>query len=211
MPTQTTEKPAQIRRLRQREEVRREILAATEALLVSEGFEGFSMRRLADRCGYTAPTIYHHFGDKAHLIHTLLEERFRDLVERIDRVPEVADAAAQLRAQLAAFVSFGLENPTHYGLLITPRPAELPPPETTEQSRGRIEQTLARLAREGRLGVDDIEEAFQCIWASLHGLISTRITYPDYPWVESQVDTSIELLIRGLLKAPAVSAAGGAS
>lgn len=217
MKMQPAEKPAEIRRLQQRAEVRRQILEATEALLVGEGYEGFSMRRLVDRCGYTAPTIYHHFGDKAGLIDSLLEERFREMGERIDRVPECEDSAERLRAQLAAVAAFGLENPTHYSLLTAPRPADMPPPPTTEQSRKRIERTLSQLAHEGRLRVDDIEEAFQCIWVILHGLISTRISYPDYPWTGSHIEASIEILLRGLLKSSEADAAaatrgtGGAS
>jgi AcrR family transcriptional regulator len=210
--SQVSGKPSEIRRERQRAEVRREILEATGALLVSDGFEAFSIRRLVDRCGYTAPTIYHHFGDKAGLIDCLLEERFREMVERIDRVPRHEDSVVRLRAQLTAFVAFGLENPAHYSLLMAPRPADLPPPQTTEKSRDRIEETLSQLSREGRLRVDDIEEAVQCIWVSLHGLISARITHADYAWTPTQVPVSIDVLLRGLLQAPdEISAADGAS
>ena len=55
----------------QRSQARRAILDATQSLLVEGGYEAFSMRRLAERCGYTAPTIYHHFGDKPGLIGAL--------------------------------------------------------------------------------------------------------------------------------------------
>ena len=51
--------PAALRRSRQREEARRAILDATEAILLEDGQELLSIRKLALRCGYTAPTIYH--------------------------------------------------------------------------------------------------------------------------------------------------------
>ena len=54
-PTQLT--TAQDRRLRHREEARRAILDAPQELLVEQGYESFSMRKLASRCGYAAPTI----------------------------------------------------------------------------------------------------------------------------------------------------------
>ena len=79
------------------EAARRAILDATEALLVADGYESFSMRRLVERCGYTAPSIYHHFGDKRGLIDALIEERFRRLVDRIRAVPSEGDAVAALR------------------------------------------------------------------------------------------------------------------
>ena len=112
---------AQQRRRQQRADARRAILDATESLLVEEGYESFSIRRLVERCGYTAPTIYHHFGDKPGLLDALLEEVFQKLVRSIRRVPESDDPIEYLRALARSFVRFGLKNPTHYRLLTQPR------------------------------------------------------------------------------------------
>ena len=59
------------RRARQREEARRTILDATELLLIESGGFDFSIRSLSKRCGYSAPTVYHYFGDKDGLIDAL--------------------------------------------------------------------------------------------------------------------------------------------
>ena len=61
------------RRRQQRDDARGAILEATESILVEEGYERFSMRKLAARCGYTAPTIYHYFDDKVRLFEALIE------------------------------------------------------------------------------------------------------------------------------------------
>ena len=91
--------PAQRRRMQSRADARRAILDATEGLLVEGGIEAFSMRRLAERCGYTAPTIYHYFGDKLGLVDALLEERFTDLLRLIGRVPVSPDPLETIRAR----------------------------------------------------------------------------------------------------------------
>jgi len=203
MTARSTEKPVAKRRLQQREEARRAILDATEGLLVAEGYEALSMRRLAEQCGYTAPSIYHHFGDKRGLIDALLEERFGLLVERIRSVAAGDDPVEILHGQLSAFVRFGLENPTHYRLLMAPRlDAESPPPRSSEAARELIEVTLTRLAQARRLQVGDIEEAVQCIWTTLHGLISLHISRPDHPWTPNHVEAALGILLRGLV-APA--------
>jgi len=194
--------PQEKRRHQNRETARRSILDATEALLVAEGYERFSMRRLAKRCGYTAPTIYHYFGDKRGLLDALLDERFQLLVDLILAVPRDADAAASLRAQLAAFVGFGLDHPTHYLLLMEPRPVDSPPAASAERSRSLLEATLSQLADENRLQLDDIEEAVQCIWAMLHGLVSLRISRPEHPWTSSHVDVCLDILMAGLVASP---------
>jgi AcrR family transcriptional regulator len=77
MQTPSPPTPSERRRLQQRAEARGTILAAADALLVKDGYERFSMRRLADRCGYTAPTIYHYFGDKQGLIDAVVEGRLK--------------------------------------------------------------------------------------------------------------------------------------
>lgn len=209
MEAQSLQKPAERRRREQTVAVRREILDATEDLLVSAGYDAFSMRRLAKRCGYTAPTIYHHFGDKRGLIEALLEERFRLMVERILKVPAANDPLTTLQQQLLAFVNFGLENPTHYRLLVAPRPDDAPPTQAAEESRELIEVTLSELARAGRLLIDDIDEAVQCIWVMLHGLISMRISRPDYGWTDTQVDVSLGILLRGLVAPSEVTCGNG--
>lgn len=199
MSTQAPDTPQEKRRMLSREAARRAILDATEALLVGDGYEAFSMRRLAERCGYTAPSIYHHFGDKAGLIDALIGERFARMVDRVREVTCDSDALVVLRGQFEAFVTFGLEHPTHYRLLTQPRNDGSPPPPAAEEARALIEVTLSRLAAENRLLLDDIEEAVQCIWVMLHGLISLRISRPDYEWTRSHVEVSIDVLLRGLV------------
>lgn len=212
MTAHSAAKPIERRRLQQREETRRAILDATEALLVAEGYEAFSMRRLAHQCGYTAPSIYHHFGDKRGLIDALLEERFRLLVERLRRVEVGGDPLATLRGQLRAFVGFGMEHPTHYRLLMVPRlDDDSPPPRSSEAARELIEITLKRLARAQRLQVGDIEEAVQCIWTMLHGLISLHISRPDHPWVPNHVEAALGILLRGLVSRGDATASGASS
>ena len=51
---------AEDRRRRNRQQARRAILEATEALMLEGGSDDFSIRRVATRCGYSAPTIYHY-------------------------------------------------------------------------------------------------------------------------------------------------------
>jgi AcrR family transcriptional regulator len=191
--------PSEQRRHRQREEARRSILDATESLLVEDGYENFSMRRLADRCGYTAPTIYHYFGDKPGLIDALLDERFGRLLVRLRRVPRATDAADKLRELAWAFIRFGLRHPTHYRLLTTPRGNGATPPPTAERAREILEGPLRELHQQGRLVGGDFDAAFQSLWALVHGLISLRIHRPDYPWAKDLADVGVNTFVRGLL------------
>ncbi len=188
------------RRHQHREDARRAILDATEALLIEHGFEAFSMRRLAERCGYTAPTIYHYFGDKQGLFDTLLEEGFRRMVASVRRARRSDDPCETLLRVSCAFVRFGLRNPSRIQLLTAYRPDPAEPPQSSVQARELIEVPLAELARQGRLLVRDIEEASQCLWIAMHGVMSMLSERPDYAWSKQLVRMSLSAMLRGLVR-----------
>ncbi len=192
--------PAERRRRQARREARRAILDATEAILVEEGYESLSMRRVAARCGYTVPTIYHHFGDKTGLIDELLEERFVKLLQRVQRVGRSDDPLENMLAYASAFVRFGLQHPTHYRLMMTPRQQPSEPPPSAEAARALMEQPVHELAAAGRLYSEDAEACVQAMWALVHGLISLRTSRLDYPWSKAQAKVALEAMIRGMFR-----------
>jgi AcrR family transcriptional regulator len=191
--------PAEQRRHRHRADARRVILDATEAIMVEDGYDGFSVRRLVARCGYTAPTIYHHFGDKRGLIDALLEERLARLVRLLRRVPVDVDPVENLRTLCRVFVRWGLRHPHHYQVLMSRRDGELPPVRGTEEVQSLIEAPLTELADGGRLDPPDVEAAGQVLWAVLHGVMSLRTSRPDYAWVRSFEGLTVDAVLRGLL------------
>ena len=197
------ETPAERRRVQHREEARRAILEAAERLLVEDGYERFSMRRLAARCGYTPATVYHYFGDKRRLIDAVLEERFAAILARLRRVRRPADPAGCVRAQLEAFLRFSLENPTHHRLLSLPWPDDdSPPPPSAEAARQLLAAPLGELLRAGRLHAASVDEAVQCLWAVVHGVLSLRLGRAEGAWVPNLEAFALDTVLRGLI-APA--------
>lgn len=194
--------PSERRRSQQRGDARRAIFDATEALLVEEGFERFSMRRLAARCGYTAPTIYHHFGDKQRLLDAVVEARFQLVLERIRRVRRYPDPADTVRAILLELVGFGVENPSHYRLLVMARSPESSEPESAQKAQDEMQGHLAKLAEQGRLAVEDAQQAASFLWIVLHGFVSLRLARPDADWSADMPQVCIESALRGLLREP---------
>ena len=198
--------PAERRRQQSRAETRRAILDATEALLLEDGFAAFSMRRLAERCGYTPPTIYHHFGDKQRLIDELLEERFQGLVRSLREVTPTGDPVAMLRASSFAFARFGLRNPTFYALLSQQRPdPDVPEPPAAVEARAILEQPLAELAAAGRLNAD-LDATQHICWAFLHGFILLRTHREDLFVREEVLEVGVDALLRSLIRDAGVPA-----
>ncbi|MGH0031070.1 MAG: TetR/AcrR family transcriptional regulator [Myxococcota bacterium] len=175
------------------------ILEAAQALLLESGIEGMSIRKLGRRCGYTAPTIYHHFGDKAGLVAAVVDERFREVHEVMLSIPRGGDAARYLNDVARAFLEFALENPEHYRLLSLPglEPGSIP---SAESAREMVKDALEQLAREGTLATRDIDAAYETTWAMLHGLISLRLTRPEYPFSDQMIELAFQMMEGGLLR-----------
>jgi AcrR family transcriptional regulator len=189
-----------LRNRRQREGARRAILDATESVLVEAGPDGLSMRSVASRCGYAAPTIYHYFGDKPGLIDALLEERFSRMLASFEAVARGDDPAGYLAELARAFVRFGTDHPSHYLLLTVRSPGDRPPPPSAERTRGLLEAPLLDLAARGLLRHADCDALLQTLWALLHGLISLTTSRPDYEWSDGIVDIAIETFLNGVMQ-----------
>ena len=177
---------------------RREILDAASDLLYEGGADGLTIRRLALRCGYTAPAIYHIFGDKAGLLDALLREAIDQLIGRIDQLPDHPDPKERLRLQFREIVRFGREHPTNYRLIEALRPEQVPPILDVEDTERRFAAPIAHMVSEGHLSLDP--ELFrQALWALLHGAISLPASRPDVQWREGFEEVAFDALLSGLL------------
>ncbi|MBW2272443.1 MAG: TetR/AcrR family transcriptional regulator [Deltaproteobacteria bacterium] len=203
---------AQQRRLQNRSEARRVILDSVEALLAEGGYRNFSMRKLVERCGYAAPTIYHYFGDKTGLLRELVDARFRVLVGELERVSLGRDPVENARVLGRAFVDFGLRHSTHYGLLYLSHLTSLSPEgrapdsevgeqsEAAEEARRILEAPMLEIDALGRLRGIDLETARQAIWALCHGVISLQTSRADLEWSPDLFEQAFDAMLCGLVE-----------
>ena len=189
-------------RIRHRAANRRAILDAAEDLLVESGLDGFSMRRLADRCGCSAPALYHYFRDKPTLVDALLEERLARLVSELRTVAHSDRPVENVKIMCSAFAAFALRHPNHYQLLSMNRDADTPEPASGEEARRLLAGPLEELVRRGSLAANDLETLRQALWSLLHGFILLRTTRPDEDWKDGVLERAIESLVRSWIAAP---------
>ncbi len=168
--------PADVAPLRSRdlesEATRRAILDAAEHLLATGGEDGLSIRELCARAGVTAPTIYHHFGDKAALVARVVDDCFADFDRSFAHRAAPHDPVEALRWAFDRYVEYGLEHPTHYRLMFGARPSR-PSPSGLASYDGLRRRVMA-IADAGRLAAPT-EDATAALWASVHGVTSLLI------------------------------------
>lgn len=198
------------RREREREEIRTRILDAARELFANEGVESVTMRRIADRIEYSPTAIYFHFRDKEALLAELCDCDFRAFAQGFIAIAQIADPVARLRAAGQAYVSFGLNNPSHYRLMfMTPKTADstIAKGNPEEDAYAFLKLIVAELMQQGRFRDDitDVDLASQVIWSAVHGLVSLEIAKCKDEWVEwrpieERSRGMVDMIINGLLK-----------
>lgn len=195
-------------------DLRRRILDTSRHLLVQEGYQDLSMRKIADAIGYSATSIYLYFDSKDELLHALIHEGMMELRDQLQTsAAEHTDAPVQcMRALCRGFVEFGLDNPEYYEIMFQLRPERMEryPPEKYRAARENLDlfaQALEEGVEAGIFEVDDIRVSANTVWASLHGTISLllaeRVDVRIDP--DAFIDTAIRQALRGFRRTPAPS------
>lgn len=99
--------------------LRATLIAATEALLVERGADGFSLREVARRSGVSPAAPAHHFGDAAGLLAAVAKLAFDGLTEALEagNARGGDDALERLCEQGVGYVGFALAWPGRFGLM----------------------------------------------------------------------------------------------
>ena len=212
------------RREREKSETRDKILDAARELFVTEGYEGVSMRKVAEKIEYSPTAIYVHFADKNELFHELCREDFARLQEVMRSPAMPADPLELLRQIGRNYIEFGTRYPNHYSFMfMTPHPAHEPDAEDREimgnpemDAYAFLKWAVQRAIATGLLReeLQDAELISQTLWASVHGVISLEIAKGKDPWVEwrplrERAELMLELTLRGMLKSPVLAKDAG--
>lgn len=186
---------------------RAEILAAAERIFVEHGYEGATIRKIADEVGLSSTALYMHFADKGEILQEICREAFEQLLKVNHAIlAEPGDPDHRLRKMLRAYVDFGFDNPNAYRLVFMTRPTEASAgaqsaaQETGAELFASFEQAVEAAAVAGRLTGEPRATA-QALWAGAHGVVSLMITKPYFDWVgrEALTRTLLDGLFRGLL------------
>ncbi len=167
------------RRLRQKEEVRVLILDAAWEMVVTEGWQSFSIRKVADAIEYSVPVIYTHFENKDAILLEFNRKGFRLLAECLEEAKIGKDnPAAQIDAMAHAYWNFAFSNYQYYQLMFG---LGMPTCETARKIpemagfKDAISSSIEALTPADRKDSVDPFLKYQSFWSMLHGLVSINM------------------------------------
>lgn len=192
----------------EKQAVREQILRNAIELYRETGYQGFSMRKLATRTGFSASSLYRYFDQKEAVFAGLVDMGFR-LMEKQLAAASGDNLKAYLKSFAQAYLNFALSEPELYKLMTTDHPpTSVVFNEDTTTRRWRVFASLGERAE--KLGLPILKStvenstATDTLWAFGHGLASLAISLPYFDenrmndtlaFVFNQVDPFIEHLL----------------
>jgi AcrR family transcriptional regulator len=179
------------------------IEAARDVLAESGDLRQLTLRGIARQVGIAATSIYLHFPDTEHLAAAAMEQSFADLgTATAAAAAGITDPAEELLARCRAYCHFALEHPGHYRVMfhldLMPTLAASP----ADTPGRRAFQVLVRAVEACQAaGVATAPgEPFRLaslVWAAEHGLVSLRLSRPQFPW--SDMDGLVDEAVTGVM------------
>jgi AcrR family transcriptional regulator len=179
--------------------LRTQILDVAREIVVREGFDALSMRKIAEAVGYSPASLYLHFASRDAIAHALCTEGHAQLLEFLHAHDDVAEPGERLKAIAHAYVEFGKAHPAMYRLIFMQNPAyteaafdDVPPAGETALSM--LKRALALVHHPAARA--------ETLWAALHGIVSlslmaqTAFTAP----TEKLVDETLDLFLPAAVK-----------
>ncbi|WP_442590542.1 TetR/AcrR family transcriptional regulator [Pedobacter sp. AW31-3R] len=167
------------RKLRHKEEIRSAILSAAWHMVITEGWQSLSIRKIADAIEYSIPVIYNHFENKEAILLEFSKEGFHKLALVLEKTRDLyASPEVQLAEMANVYWDFAFENKEYYQLMFG---LGIPACEAVNQNAQIKEMTAILIATiRAALTAAKNEEAdyflkFHTYWSILHGLVSIEM------------------------------------
>lgn len=189
------------------------IIAAATALLVSEGYEAMTMRKVAAAVGISSTALYLYFREKDELLDTVCHQVFSQISPALEELLARPDEPiVLLREGLRQYLWFGLANPDQYRVVfLTRRPRDAwdhraPLHYIDRWGQPRINtfmylvEGLRRCMEAGQIRQAELLPLAESVLAAQHGLLALLLLSPDQKWSDPQllVDQQVDLIVRGL-------------
>ncbi|MTI89138.1 MAG: TetR/AcrR family transcriptional regulator [Balneolaceae bacterium] len=193
--------------------LRDQILETSRHFLFEKGHSSLSMRKIANKIGVSATSIYLYFDNKDHLLHTLIEESVEELSVAIELAAEEANGPIdRFEAIINGYVDFAFNKPEKYQVIYMVRSEAMAryPKEKFRKAR-RCYELLVKTIQEGIakrvIKVEKPMVAAYSIWAQLHGVVSVVLNQR----LDSRIDRkeflkeSVNHIVEGFLVRTTVS------
>jgi AcrR family transcriptional regulator len=175
------------------------VLEVAHAVLRAEGASALTTRRVCESAGITAPTLYHHFGDKHGLMRALASRELHSFFAEKRSMRPTADAVADLMRGWDDWIGFARAKPQ---LVAALRQGDDGTIALRQAAEAIVMERLERLPKERPLRVPK-DVAAQALVAGANTVVQLMLD-----GVEHRDLDKVNNLLKGALLAALVGPAG---
>ncbi|WP_027624545.1 TetR/AcrR family transcriptional regulator [Clostridium lundense] len=197
------------RRQQEKEIIKKKIIDAAREILVKEGYENLSIRKIANKIEYSPGIIYHYFKDKAEIVTFIVEEGYGNILKTISSIPvDSENPDKTMENTLRAYIELMLEIPEQFrAILMNDIEGIQDKVNILEQGIREKRKSIGELCKLIEMGIEkhkfrkmDIELTAQIILTSTQGLISRLILEKNISAQQKErlINHNIEIIIKGL-------------
>ena len=170
------------RKDKQKAELKQQILDASAKLFSEHGYQGVTIRKIANIIEYSPTTVYLYFKDKNEILFELHQIGFEKFEAFNKDLFDIKNPLLQLHKLGENYIRFGLQNPEYYDLMfLMPAPIDfINKVKNCDWTGGdKALKTLISILQEcidKKLIVPaDVNTMAMAIWSMVHGLVSLVI------------------------------------
>lgn len=154
---------------------RNELCRVATERFARHGYEGVTMRQLAEALGCSPKTPYRYFKDKADILATVRAQAFNRFAEALEKAAAApGDPTGRGRAVIEAYLDFALRNPHAYRIMFDiDAPIDADHPElgpAADRAARFITSGAERMAEIGVIAADPLMFGWS-MWAAIHGTV----------------------------------------
>jgi AcrR family transcriptional regulator len=154
---------------------RAELCRVATERFAKHGYEGVTMRQLADALGCSPKTPYRYFKDKADILATVRGQAFAKFADALEKAAAGAtDPIERGRRTSEAYIAFALKNPHAYRIMFEiDAPIDESHPELAPQAERAARYITSGAERLAEAGIIDVDPKLfgWAMWASIHGIV----------------------------------------
>jgi AcrR family transcriptional regulator len=168
------------RKEREKAEIRKMILDSAMELFIKEGYDGVSIRKIADKIEYSPGSIYTYFEDKDSIFYELHLEGFEILYRKQLSAQSINDPRERMIAHGRAYIEFALENQQYYDIMFIEREPEeiirkMKNWDCGDRSFDLLKRNISECQSAGMFKDQNLDTVSFLLWSTVHGIASLVI------------------------------------
>jgi AcrR family transcriptional regulator len=199
------------RQTKSKEEIRNLILSTAKEIMMKEGVDKISIRKITNALDYSPGIVYHYFKNKEDIIETLLRQGYEEILLSLKKVENYnLEPERELKERVISYIDAVLRfSDSYLAIMLSHKTSVLKYTSMLKEGVSEDRKSIRMLCDTISRGIQldkfkdcNVELTAQVMWASIFGLTVRLIIEGDIEIDQRNrlIDEQLDILISGIKK-----------